>query len=159
MGTPETTGRPDTPAAGRTVSAIELAEAAAEAVRGLNHATLPNGADGLQYPSGTYRTLRELVTLANRLPQAVQQLRTVMEQQHASRHVEIVAGTRYAAATAAEVGGATVFMQVADQLAVPLGAALGEASEALAYASCSGSDSASYSGPEPGAEAGSEPGR
>lgn len=154
MATPDPIGTPaklpGTPAAGRPLSAIELAEAAAEAVRALNHATLPNGGGGPRYPSGIYGTLAELATLANRLPQALQQLSTVLQRQHAAGHVAIDAGTRYAGEPAAAVDAAAVFMQVAEQLAVRLGAALGEASEALAFAS--------YSGPEPGAEAGAEAG-
>lgn len=148
MVTPEMSG-PVGPGVGRPLSAAELAQEAAEAVRALSHVTIfPDGDGGLRYPADVYATLGELATLGHRLPQAVRQLTAFLHRQHQAGHVAIDAGTRYAGDPAAAVEGATVFLQVAEQLAEQLGAALDQAAQALAFAS--------YSGPEPGAEAGAE---
>lgn len=56
-----------------TASPAELADLAAEAVRALNHATVP-GQARLAYPSDVYDTLAALRRLAERLPQALAQL-------------------------------------------------------------------------------------
>lgn len=150
--TPDTTGTPAMLAAGRPLSAVELAQEAAEAVQALNHVTIfPDGDGRLRYPADVYRILGELAVLGYRLPQAVQQLTGFLHRQHQAGYVAIDAGTRYAGDPAAAVETATAFLQLAEQLAEQLGAALDHAAQALAYAS--------YSGPEPGAEAGSEPGR
>ncbi|MDI3406059.1 hypothetical protein [Streptomyces cavernicola] len=51
----------------------ELAEQAAQAIRNLNHATLP-GKDQLAYPGDAYETVGPLARLAHRLPQSLDQL-------------------------------------------------------------------------------------
>jgi hypothetical protein len=61
-----------------------LAGEAAEAVRALNHATLP-GSGGLAFPADAYDVAGQLALLASRLPQALAQL-------HAFLHAEVKAG-------------------------------------------------------------------
>ncbi|MHB1597251.1 MAG: hypothetical protein ACYCO9_23395 [Streptosporangiaceae bacterium] len=69
----------------------ELAGQAAEAVRALNHATLP-GTGGLAYPADTYEVTGQLSVLAARLPQALAQLLTFLQGQAAAGRVAVVAG-------------------------------------------------------------------
>ena len=54
------------------VCCLELAERAAEAIRGLNHRT--RGPDALAGPAELYRLVAELVVLAGGLPQLLGQL-------------------------------------------------------------------------------------
>jgi hypothetical protein len=54
-------------------SPAALAADAAEAVRALNHATLP-GSGGLAFPADAYDVTGALSLLASRLPQALAQL-------------------------------------------------------------------------------------
>lgn len=60
------TTEPQTPA--------QLADAAAEAVRALNHATLSRKAAGWEYPGDAYSAVAGLSALAMMLPQALGQL-------------------------------------------------------------------------------------
>ncbi|MHB1596712.1 MAG: hypothetical protein ACYCO9_14035 [Streptosporangiaceae bacterium] len=69
----------------------ELAGQAAEAVRALNHATLP-GAGGLQYPAGAYEVTGQLSVLASRLPQALAQLLAFLTEQANAGQIAVVAG-------------------------------------------------------------------
>ncbi len=69
----------------------ELAGQAAEAVRALNHATLP-GTGGLQYPAGAYEVTGQLAVLAARLPQALAQIHAFLQEQAAAGQVTVVAG-------------------------------------------------------------------
>ena len=69
----------------------ELAGQAAEAVRALNHATLP-GAGGLDYPADAYGVTGQLAVLAARLPQALAQLLAFLQDQAAARRIAVVAG-------------------------------------------------------------------
>jgi hypothetical protein len=59
----------------------ELARDAAEAIRAVNHRTLDR--DGYGEPADLDATLVELVTLADRLPQAITQATTWLDHQHA----------------------------------------------------------------------------
>src|SRR4051794_40882453 len=54
-------------------TAGKAASAAAESIRTLNHATFPDGG-GFRYPSDAYDVLGALVTLVQRLPQALNQI-------------------------------------------------------------------------------------
>ena len=54
-------------------SPAELADAAADAIRSLNHATFP-GTGGLTWPSDAYDVIASLGLLASRLPQLLGQL-------------------------------------------------------------------------------------
>lgn len=51
-----------------------LADAAAEAVRSLNHATLSRRAAGWEYPGDAYSTVASLSAMAAMLPQALGQI-------------------------------------------------------------------------------------
>jgi hypothetical protein len=55
----------------------QLADASAEAVRALNHATLSKR-DGWQYPGDAYSTVANLSALAGYLPQAIGQLESLV---------------------------------------------------------------------------------
>jgi hypothetical protein len=68
-----------------------LAADAAEAVRGLNHATLP-GAGGLVFPADAYDVTGQLALLASRLPQALAQLHAFLQAEVKAGQVVIVAG-------------------------------------------------------------------
>lgn len=67
------------------------AEAAAEAVRSLNHATLP-GAGELTGPAVVYDTLGSLTILAARLPQALSQLQAFLDSETDAGRVRVVDG-------------------------------------------------------------------
>jgi hypothetical protein len=76
-------------------TACEHAEAAAEAIRAINHVTFHNAA--LPYPSDAYRLIGALITLVERLPQALQQTaQRITRWQHAGE-LGIDNGTDYAA--------------------------------------------------------------
>ncbi len=72
-------------------SPAELAGQAAETVRALNHATLP-GTGGLQYPADAYEVTGQLSVLAARLPQALAQILTFLQEQAGAGAVTVVAG-------------------------------------------------------------------
>ncbi len=69
----------------------ELAGQAAEAVRALNHATLP-GTGRLEYPADAYEVAGQLSVLAARLPQALAQLLAFLSEQAAAGRITVVAG-------------------------------------------------------------------
>jgi hypothetical protein len=56
----------------------ELADDAAEAVRGLNHATLSTRASGWEYPSDAYSVVGALARTAAGLPQALDQIAALL---------------------------------------------------------------------------------
>jgi hypothetical protein len=64
------------------VSAVVAARAAAEAVRELNHLTLALG--GYVWPADVDAVIGELLTVVQRLPQALQQAGAWLEDQHAT---------------------------------------------------------------------------
>ncbi|MBP8533707.1 hypothetical protein [Streptomyces sp. MK37H] len=68
------------------MAAVELSDAAAEAVRQLNHATRATGG-GLEYPGDAYSTVANLKTLAQRLPQALEQIEAFITGLHADGHL------------------------------------------------------------------------
>jgi hypothetical protein len=72
-------------------SPAALAGQAAEAVRALNHATLP-GTGGLVFPADAYDEARQLALLASRLPQALAQLLTFLRAEVKAGRVVIVSG-------------------------------------------------------------------
>jgi hypothetical protein len=74
---------------------------AAEAVRGLNHATLAPGA--YPYPGDIYCVIGELLALAQRLPQAFNQAASALEGMDAAGHVRDVTDPDHTGPTAAEV--------------------------------------------------------
>lgn len=108
------------------------AETAAEAIRALNHTTLP-GADGLVWPSDVCDVLGHLETLAARLPQALSQLETWLDAETENGRVVIVEGEHAGdpAAAAATVGHWT---DTATEAAGVLQHALEQAHAALTWA-------------------------
>lgn len=74
-----------------TGEAADCADTAAEAIRALNHATLP-GAGTLTAPSDVYDVVGALATLTGRLPQVLSQLQTFLAREHAAGRVRIVDG-------------------------------------------------------------------
>jgi len=108
------------------------AQTAAEAIRALNHATLP-GADELTGPADVYDTLGSLATLAGRLPQALSQLQAFLDAETDTGRVRIVDGSLAGdpAATAATVGHWT---DTASAAAQALQHALEQAHAALTWA-------------------------
>jgi hypothetical protein len=70
---------------------VRHAETAAEAVRALNHATLP-AARGLTEPADAYAVVGSLAVMTGRLPQALAQLQAFVEAEVAAGRVAIVAG-------------------------------------------------------------------
>jgi hypothetical protein len=72
-------------------SPAALAGQAAEAVRALNHATLP-GTGGLIFPADAYDVTGQLALLASRLPQALAQLLAFLQTEIAAGRVVIVSG-------------------------------------------------------------------
>ena len=81
------------------------AETAAEAIRALNHATLP-GTNELTGPADVYDTLGALATLTARLPQALAQLQAFLDSETDAGRVAIVDGEHVGdpAAAAATAG-------------------------------------------------------
>jgi hypothetical protein len=70
---------------------VGCADAAAEAVRALNHATRPAAA-ALTGPADAYAVLGNLALLASRLPQALTQLREYVGTEHTAGRLRIVDG-------------------------------------------------------------------
>lgn len=81
------------------------AETATEAVRALNHATLP-GTNELTGPADVYDTLGALAILAARLPQALAQLQAFLDAQTDAGQIAVIDGEHAGdpAAAAATVG-------------------------------------------------------
>jgi hypothetical protein len=102
-----------------------LAAEAAEAVRALNHATLP-GAGALVFPADAYDVTGQLALLASRLPQALAQLLAFLQAEVKAGRVVIVAGDHAgdpAAALAALTGSVDAAMASARRLHQALDAA------------------------------------
>jgi hypothetical protein len=70
---------------------VAAAQAAAEAVRALNHATLP-AAGGLTHPADAQAVLAALGMASARLPQALNQLRRFLDEQVTAGRVRVVDG-------------------------------------------------------------------
>ena len=93
-------------AAGEPVRPRDHAEAAAEAIRALNHATLRHGDPaGYQWPSDVDAVIGELQLIAERLPQALQQAREWLADQLVAGRVGHDTPGRKAAFAAATVVG------------------------------------------------------
>jgi hypothetical protein len=89
-----------------TTTPQELAEAAAAAIRGLNHSTLPSREE-LAYPADVSEVVGSLDALAGRLPQLYRQLGAWLEREAESGRVQATDGpftgdAPAAVATAAE---------------------------------------------------------
>jgi hypothetical protein len=118
------TGREPTPAG--------LADAAAEAIRALNHATLP-GSGGLAYPGDVYSVLIALSLLAARLPQALAQAETFLVAQLTAGRIVIVDGAHTGDPDAA-VAQAAACLHTARAAAHALHVDLDHAAAALVWA-------------------------
>jgi hypothetical protein len=71
----------------------QLADVAAEAIRSLNHATLPaDREEGWEFPADAYSVVGNLGTLVMRLPQALEQLTEFVERLDAGGHVRADGG-------------------------------------------------------------------
>ncbi len=105
---------------------LALARAAAEAIRGLNHATL--GAEGLGQPSDAYAVLGELSTAASRIPQLLGQVGRWLAAALAGGRLGCDDGTDPAAA----VSGAWLFISDARASAASLARDLEQAQQQLA---------------------------
>ncbi|MFI1161975.1 hypothetical protein [Streptomyces sioyaensis] len=81
------------------------ASAAAEAVRHLNHATLGPGRDGWQYPGDAYSVIGDLVALAQRLPQALDQIAQFVTRLESEGHLRSDRGRDVADEVAAVTAG------------------------------------------------------
>lgn len=103
-----------------------LARSAAEAVRGLCHATL--GGDGLGQPAGAYELLGELSLAASRLPQLLGQVSRWLAAALAAGRL----GCDDGADPAHAVGGARLFISDARGSAAVLARDLEEARQQLA---------------------------
>ena len=108
------------------------AEAAAEAVRALNHATQPWG-DGLTGPADVYDVLGSLELLTARLPQALSQLQAYLTREHTAGRVRIIDG-EHAGDPAAAVAATACQLEQATRAAGSLREALEHARELLAWA-------------------------
>lgn len=113
------------------------ADEAAEAVRQLNHATLP-AAGGLAYPSDAYDAAGALALMASRLPQALAQLLAFLQAETTAGRVLIVAG-EHAGDPAAVLTGVTAALDDAAAAARCLSCALGAAQSALTWAAATSS--------------------
>ena len=109
-----------------------LAGQAAEALRALNHATLP-GAGGLEYPAAAYDVTGQLAVLAARLPQALAQLLAFLQAEAAAGRVVIVAGP-HAGDPAAALTAVTSCLDAAAAAARKLHQALDSAQSHLTWA-------------------------
>jgi hypothetical protein len=119
-------------------TACEHAEAAAEAIRAINHVTFHDRA--LPYPSDAYRLLGELITLAERLPQALQQTAQRVTRWQDAGELGIDAGSAYAGDPARATVEAVAGLLAATIAAGQLRDALGQARRAITYVHYTGPD-------------------
>jgi len=105
---------------------LALARAAAEAIRGLNHATL--GAEGFGQPSDAYAVLGELSLTASRIPQLLGQVGRWLAAALAAGRLGCDGGTD----PAGPVSGAWLFISDARASAASLARDLDHAQQQLA---------------------------
>ncbi|MFD8034681.1 hypothetical protein ACFV3F_39310 [Streptomyces sp. NPDC059717] len=106
-------GSPKTPAT--------FAEAAAEAIRGLNHLTRAPRTDW-QYPGDAYATVASLATLTFRLPQAFAQIAQFIERLAREDHIRSAKGSDGADDVAAAIAALRKAQDNAEVLAEHLDA-------------------------------------
>jgi hypothetical protein len=115
--------------------AVDAAHVAAEAVRALNHATMPARYDdaGPVNVTHVYEILAQLTLMAARLPQALAQVDAILAREVDARRVKVVDGEHLgnpeAAAAVVEHR-----LAAARNAAEQLGNALGAAQQTLAWA-------------------------
>ncbi len=107
--------------------AVALARAAAEAIRGLNHATRCDA--GLGQPSAAYDVIGALSLAAARLPQLIAQITGYLDQSLQAGRL----GHDLGEDPAPDVDGAGVFLGDARMSAAALAGDLSQAQEQLAY--------------------------
>jgi hypothetical protein len=73
-------------------SPAQLASAVAEAIRGLNHATLSTGGADWEYPSNAYGVIGSLERASGYLPQSLDQLWSLLSGLAADGHVGSTTG-------------------------------------------------------------------
>jgi hypothetical protein len=122
---------PGTPDAARAV-----ADSASEAIRALNHATLPaDGYPGLQYPADAYYLLGALNQLVTRIPQLLEQTSAFLQRQLQFDLVTVDCG-EFASDALGAIGTASHELE---RSAIPalrtLSDAINGAYEAIAFAS------------------------
>ena len=118
------------------LNAEEMAEQAADAVRGLNHLTLDAGS--LRKPSEVYRVLGSLEAMVARLPQAFAQLDGLLAQWVEDDLVNIDDG-EFAGDPAAAGATASVYLtEEAPPAITRLQEAIDRAREAISFASFAG---------------------
>jgi hypothetical protein len=114
------------------LTACEHAEAAAEAIRAINHVTLHNNA--LPYPSDAHRLIGELITLTERLPRALQQTAQRITRWADAGELGIDTGTDYAADPDQAAVEAVAGLHAGAIAAGQLRDALSQARRAITYA-------------------------
>jgi hypothetical protein len=114
----------------------ELAGQAADAVRELNHATLP-GAGVLAYPADAYEVTGQLSVLAARLPQALAQILAFLQAEAQAGRITVVAG-QHAGDPAAMLAAVTADLDAAVASARRLHQALDCAQNHLTWAAGTG---------------------
>jgi hypothetical protein len=117
-------------------SPAALAADAAEAVRALNHATMP-GAGGLAFPADAYEVAGSLSVIAARLPQALAKLLAFLRAEVKAGRVVIVTGD-HAGDPAAVLAAVTGSLDAAVASARRLHQALDAAQNNLTWAAASG---------------------
>ena len=105
---------------------VSLARAAAEAIRGLNHATRQEA--GLGQPSAAYAVIGALALAASRLPQAFTQITRWLDQALAAGRLGHDLGEKPAPA----IGAAAIFLGDAGLSAAALAGDLNQAQQQLA---------------------------
>jgi hypothetical protein len=120
-------------------SARALADDAGEAIRALNHATLPaDGYPALQYPADAYYLLSPLQQLAGRMPQLLEQIAAFLQRQ-LQLDVITIADGEFAGDPLAAIGTAGNALELeAARAACALAAAIDTAVQAIAFASYTG---------------------
>ena len=119
----------------RTVN--QLADDAAEALRGINHLTFSDRC--VRYPSEVYTLLADLGRLAHLLPQALRQVDSIVSGWVEDGHVSID-DSEYVGHPEAAAAAVSVYLEDAGAHAGELGRLLDKAQQALGAASWSGPD-------------------
>lgn len=101
---------------------VGAAQAAAQAVRDLNHATLSG--TGYEYPADVYDVVGALALLTTRLPQAIGQAMAWLEREHAAGRVGHDRGQQF---TTAEVYSALACLDDAQSVLSAVARALNDA--------------------------------
>ena len=116
-----------------------LALEASEAIRVLNHATMPaNGCPGLAYPSDAYTVVGALAELAGRLPQLLEQTSVFLQRQLQFDLIDVDGG-EFAGDPLGAVGTASHALEsCAARSAQHVAGALMRAQQAIAFATFNG---------------------